>query len=339
MMNIEKIREICLAKPLVTEDTPFGPEFVAFRFFDKIFCCIDLERPHLVTMKCDPDRAVSLRDAYPEITGAWHWNKRMWNDVRLDGQVPDALIVDLIDHAYDEVRKKLPKKTLYHFPDLPQGWTHTHLPEVDSTMNVVRAYPPLPDTSVEAGPTVEPTRFELLTADFQTAGRGQRGSHWEADDRQNLLFSFRFCPSPLIQPCHHFMLSECLALAVAKALKQYIAAGMTHEQISSMREFEEELFRQERVYENRINVGLPDLNILRFSVEEDYFQDLSHHLDAALEDMQPGIAQRITEQDRKVLLLACFGFTQDEIAVKLHMKQSTVSYHLDKLKKLLKMVR
>ena len=221
MMNIEKIREICLAKPLVTEDTPFGPEFVAFRFFDKIFCCIDLERPHLVTMKCDPDRAVSLRDAYPEITGAWHWNKRMWNDVRLDGQVPDALIVDLIDHAYDEVRKKLPKKTLYHFPDLPQGWTHTHLPEVDSTMNVVRAYPPLPDTSAEAGPTVEPTRFELLTADFQTAGRGQRGSHWEADDRQNLLLSFRFCPSPLIQPCHHFMLSECLALAVAKALKQY----------------------------------------------------------------------------------------------------------------------
>ena len=88
----------------------------------------------------------------------------------------------------------------------------------------------------------------------------------------------------------------------AKALKQYIAAGMTQEQITAMREFDEELFRQERVYENRINVGLPDLNILRFSVEEVYFQDLSHHLDAALEDMQPGIAQRITEQDRKVLL-------------------------------------
>lgn len=114
---------------------------------------------------------------------------------------------------------------------------------------------------------------------------------------------------------------------------------MTQEQITAMREFDEELFRRERVYENRINVGLPDLNIQRFSVEEDYFQNLSLHLDAALEDMQPGISQRITEQDRKVLLLACFGFTQDEIAVKLHIKQSTVSYHLDKLKKLLKMVR
>lgn len=64
----------------------------------------------------------------------------------------------------------------------------------------------------------------------------------------------------------------------AKALKEYIDAGMTQEQIAAVREFDEELFRQERVYENRINVGLPDLNIQRFSVEEDYFQNLSLHL-------------------------------------------------------------
>lgn len=122
----------------------------------------------------------------------------------------------------------------------------------------------------------------------------------------------------------------------AKALKEYIDAGMTQEQIAAVREFDEELFRQERVYENRINVGLPDLNIQRFSVEEDYFQNLSLHLDAALEDMQPGISQRITEQDRKVLLLACFDFTQDEIAVKLHISQMSVYRHLHKLQKLLK---
>ena len=122
----------------------------------------------------------------------------------------------------------------------------------------------------------------------------------------------------------------------AKALKEYIDAGMTQEQIAAVREFDEELFRQERVYENRINVGLPDLNIQRFSVEEDYFQNLSLHLDAALEDMQPGISQRITKQDRKVLLLACFDFTQDEIAVKLHISQMSVHRHLHKLQKLLK---
>ena len=122
----------------------------------------------------------------------------------------------------------------------------------------------------------------------------------------------------------------------AKTLKQYIAAGMTQEQITAVREFDEELFRQERVYENRINVGLPDLNIQRFSVEEDYFQNLSLHLDSALEDMLPGISQRITEQDRKVLLLTCFGFTQDEIAVKLHISQVAVLKHLHKFQKLLK---
>lgn len=122
----------------------------------------------------------------------------------------------------------------------------------------------------------------------------------------------------------------------AKTLKQYIAAGMTQEQITAVREFDEELFRQERVYENRINVGLPDLNIQRFSMEDDYFQNLSLHLDATLEDMLPGISQRITEQDRKVLLLACFGFTQDEIAMKLHISQMSVYRHLHKLQKLLK---
>ena len=110
----------------------------------------------------------------------------------------------------------------------------------------------------------------------------------------------------------------------AKALKQYIAAGMTQEQITAMREFDEELFRQERVYENRINVGLPDLNIQRFSVEEDYFQDLSHHLDAAMENLCPGSSQKVTDQDRKVVLLACTGLKQEEIAVILHISQMSV---------------
>lgn len=122
----------------------------------------------------------------------------------------------------------------------------------------------------------------------------------------------------------------------AKALKQYIAAGMTQEQITAMREFDEELFRQERVYESRINVGLPDLNILRFSVEEDYFQDLSHHLDAAMENLCPGSSQKVTDQDRNVVLLACTGLKQEEIAVILHISQMSVYRHLHKLQKLLK---
>ena len=56
-MNIEIIREYCLSKPLATEDTAFGPDYILFRVYDKIFACIDLERPDLVVVKCDAEYA------------------------------------------------------------------------------------------------------------------------------------------------------------------------------------------------------------------------------------------------------------------------------------------
>lgn len=212
-MNIEQIRDYCLGKQLVTEDSAFGPEFLNFRFFNKIFLCMDLERPQLVAMKCDPDFAVELRDRYNGITGAWHWNKQSWNDVRLDEDVPEDVVMQLIDHAYEQVRKSLPKKTLYNFPDLPENWTHEHLAEVDSTMNYLRR------AEMKDGV------FKLVTADFQTAGRGQRGTSWEADNAQNLLFGFRFRPEGVL-PASQFLLSECLALAVSEALKKYLGADV-----------------------------------------------------------------------------------------------------------------
>lgn len=226
-MNIEQIRDYCLSKQLVTEDSAFGPEILNYRFFNKIFLCIDLERPQLVAMKCDVDYAVDLRDRYCGITGAWHWNKRSWNDVRLNEDVPDAVILELIDHAYDQIRKSLPKKTLYNFPDLPEGWTHEHLAEVDSTMNYLRKTEndlQKIEAGLRKGESVE-SGFKLVTVDFQTAGRGQRGTSWEADNAQNLLFGFRFRPER-VRPEDQFLLSECLALAVAAALTKYCGADI-----------------------------------------------------------------------------------------------------------------
>ena len=60
-------------------------------------------------VKCNPDRAIELRDKYPQITPAWHWNKKYWNQLDIE-QLPDALVCELIDHSYDEVLKKLPRK-------------------------------------------------------------------------------------------------------------------------------------------------------------------------------------------------------------------------------------
>lgn len=110
-MDIETIRSYCLSKPLATEDSAFGPEGILFRVYGKIFAYLDLERPDLVVMKCDPLHALDLRDRYAGIRGAWHWNKKYWNEVDLETDVPDTLILELIDHSLQEVLKKLPKKT------------------------------------------------------------------------------------------------------------------------------------------------------------------------------------------------------------------------------------
>ena len=75
IMNIESVREYCLSLPLVTEDFPFDETTLVFRIMGKIFACLDLERPEWVTMKCNADYALELREVHPEIEGTWHWKK------------------------------------------------------------------------------------------------------------------------------------------------------------------------------------------------------------------------------------------------------------------------
>lgn len=117
-MNIEDIRNYCLAKPLATEDSAFGPDGILFRVYNKIFAYIDLDRPDFVVTKCDPDYAITLRDKYNGIRGAWHWNKKYWNEVMFDTDVPDEMVYELIDHSLSEVLKNLPKKTQMAYAEL-----------------------------------------------------------------------------------------------------------------------------------------------------------------------------------------------------------------------------
>lgn len=109
-MNTEEFRTYCLSLPQVTEDMPFDDTVLTFRIKGKIFAAIILDKPELVVMKCDPERAQRLRERYPSIEGAWHWNRKYWNQIRCDREVGDDLLRELADHAYEEVWKKLPKK-------------------------------------------------------------------------------------------------------------------------------------------------------------------------------------------------------------------------------------
>ena len=110
-MNVESIRDYCLSLPAASEYFPFDETTLAFRVVDKIFAMIDLEDTQWFVLKCDPDYALELRDRHPEITGAWHMNKKHWNQLDLEGHLTDELIQKLIRHSYDLVVKKLPRKT------------------------------------------------------------------------------------------------------------------------------------------------------------------------------------------------------------------------------------
>ena len=110
-MNIEEIREYCLAKPGVTEGFLFNDTALVFKVAGKMFALLDLsEEQRGISLKCDPERAIELREQYPEVTGAYHFNKAQWNSVYYTGSIPRNLVLELIDHSYDLVVGKKTKK-------------------------------------------------------------------------------------------------------------------------------------------------------------------------------------------------------------------------------------
>jgi predicted DNA-binding protein (MmcQ/YjbR family) len=108
-MNIESIREYCLSKPEVTESFPFGEDTLVFKVLGKIFALMNLNSELSVNLKCDPEKAIELREEYSSVLPGYHMNKRYWNTVMVKGSVSDRLLKEWIDHSYEEVVKSLPK--------------------------------------------------------------------------------------------------------------------------------------------------------------------------------------------------------------------------------------
>ena len=110
-MNVEVFRSYCLTKKGVTEEFPFDANTLVFKVMGKMFSLCGLERvPSQVNLKCDPERAIQLRESYDGgIIEGWHMNKVHWNTVFLES-VPPKLVTELIDHSYDLVVAKFTKK-------------------------------------------------------------------------------------------------------------------------------------------------------------------------------------------------------------------------------------
>lgn len=107
-MDIEALRACVLQKPGVTEGFPFGEDTLVFKINNKIFLLTGLDSsPLQFNVKCDPDKAIELREAFPDsILPGYHMNKKHWNTVIVDGAVPQKILKELIDHSYDLVSKK-----------------------------------------------------------------------------------------------------------------------------------------------------------------------------------------------------------------------------------------
>lgn len=107
VMNVEDIRDYCLSKPDVEETMPFGPDTIVYKVHNKMFLLVGLNNePLSFNVKCEPDKALELREVYPCVTPGYHMNKKHWNTIVVDGSVPFKLLKEWIDDSYELVAKK-----------------------------------------------------------------------------------------------------------------------------------------------------------------------------------------------------------------------------------------
>lgn len=108
-MNVEDIRTYTLSKENVEEGFPFGEETLVFKVNGKIFLLVSLtSQPLQFNAKCDPGRAIELREQYHCIIPGYHMNKKHWNTIIVDRTLNNKQLKELIDHSYNLVYK--PKK-------------------------------------------------------------------------------------------------------------------------------------------------------------------------------------------------------------------------------------
>lgn len=111
-MNFAQARDYLLGKPEAVQDYPFGPEVAVFKVAGKMFATlVETDGVPYSNLKCDPQEAIMLRDLFDEVAPGYHMNKKHWNTVRLDGDLPRGEIERMIDNSYTLVTKSLPKKT------------------------------------------------------------------------------------------------------------------------------------------------------------------------------------------------------------------------------------
>lgn len=111
MKTAAALRKACLALPGAQETHPFGPHVMVFKVGGKMFALVPHDaRPMTLSVKCEPDLAVQLRETYAQVEAGYHLDKRHWNTVTCDGGLPAKLVREMLEDSYDLVVAKLPKR-------------------------------------------------------------------------------------------------------------------------------------------------------------------------------------------------------------------------------------
>jgi predicted DNA-binding protein (MmcQ/YjbR family) len=119
-LDIEQIRKYCLRKKGVTEEFPFGEDTLVFKVAAKIFLLASLDTfPLQINLKCEPEKAIELREEYESVQPGYHMNKKHWITVTIDGSVSENKIFGWIDDSFNLVvagltksKQKILNKTL-----------------------------------------------------------------------------------------------------------------------------------------------------------------------------------------------------------------------------------
>ena len=109
-MNAESLHEYCLSKPGAEETLPFGPDTVVYKVGGKVLLLSGLDSEELrFNVKCDPEKAIELREEFSCVLPGYHMNKKHWNTIVIDGSVSIKQLKVWIDHSYELVANSLSK--------------------------------------------------------------------------------------------------------------------------------------------------------------------------------------------------------------------------------------
>ena len=110
-MDLDGLIAYTSPKSGVEETFPFDEKTLVWKVMGKMFALSNITEEILrINLKCDPEKAIELREEHTEIIPGWHMNKKHWNTVIIgEGGLEQSLILSLIDHSYELVVKSLTK--------------------------------------------------------------------------------------------------------------------------------------------------------------------------------------------------------------------------------------